>query len=56
MRDEKERTGNGTGTLIAARSTSSLVRSDGGWKVLLVLQDLCRDTLKCLSSVDSYQQ
>jgi hypothetical protein len=50
---KNQRTGNGTGTLITARSTSSLVRRDSSRKILLVLQDLCRDTLKCLSSVDS---
>jgi hypothetical protein len=52
-RRKDQRTGNGTGTLVATRSTSSLVRGDGSREILLILKNLCRDTLKCLSSVDS---
>lgn len=38
---EVKRTGNGTGTLVTTRSTSSLVRSDGSREILLILQNLC---------------
>ena len=51
----KGRTRNGTGTLVATCSASSLVCGDGYGEILLVLQDLVGDACKRLCCVDTYR-
>lgn len=52
----RKRTRDGTRTLVTTCSASGLVSCDGNGEILLVLQDLVRDTLKRLCCVDTYRK
>jgi hypothetical protein len=52
---ESRRTGDGTGVLVTTSSACGLVGGDGYGQILLVLQDLSRDALKCLCCGDTYR-
>jgi hypothetical protein len=52
---ENRRTGDGTGVLITTSSACGLVGGDGYGQILLVLQNLGLDALKCLCCGDTYR-
>lgn len=54
-RKRRGRTRDGTCTLVATSSACGLVCSDGYGEILLVLEDLGRDTLERLGCVDTYR-